>query len=375
VSAESAVDLQVDGSSVRNQLGYLGLVRFFPIGCSAVAVLLAATLVGCGSDTKVKKSKIDSATNTDVVKSFAGIRIVTTVSPITSLVAAVAGGVAGVTAIDGVIPEGTNSHTFEPSPAIAKELSNADLLYMNGLRLEEPTKKLAEANLKAGAQIIELGANAITEDKYIYDSSFPREGGKPNPHLWTNPNLAKVYATQIKDDLVKRLPDNAAVIDANYQALAAKLDQLSDAMKTATATVPGEQRKLLTYHDSFPYFARDFGWTVIGAIQPSEFDEPTPRDVANLIDQVKKEKVVAIFGSEVFPSPVLEQIGKESGATYVDTLRDDDLPGAPGDADHSYLGLMRSDFVTMINALGGDSSALTALDITLSAPDRANYAQ
>lgn len=300
------------------------------------------------------------------------MRIVTTVSPITSLVAAVAGDTA---TIDGVVPEGTNSHTFEPSPSIAKVLSRADVVYMNGLQLEEPTKKLAEANLKSGAEIIELGTRAIRESEYIYDFSFPKAGGKPNPHLWTNPLLAKNYAAQVRDDLSKRMPDRAPMLSANFDALAARIDALSEAMKKATATVPTAQRKLLTYHDSFPYFARDFGWKVVGAIQPSEFDEPTPRDVAALIDQIKKEKVVAIFGSEVFPSPVLEQIGKESGSTYVDTLRDDDLPGAPGDKDHSYLGLMRSDFVTMVNALGGESSALVALDVSLPIRDTAEYAQ
>jgi ABC-type Zn uptake system ZnuABC Zn-binding protein ZnuA len=300
------------------------------------------------------------------------LKVVTTVSPITSLVAAVAGDLVD---IDGVVPEGTNSHTFEPSPNIAAVLSKADVVYMNGLQLEEPTKVLAEANKKAGALIVELGSNAIKETEYIYDFSFPRDGGKPNPHLWTNPILAKQYAGQIRDDLSKRLPDRADVFAANFTLLAEKLDLLTATMKTATATVPAEQRKLLTYHDSFPYFARDFGWKVIGAIQPSEFDEPTPRDVARLIEQIKAEKVVAIFGSEVFPSPVLEQIGKESGATYVDTLRDDDLPGVPGDPDHSYLGLMRNDFVTIIGALGGDPEPLKALDLSLPTPDKANYAQ
>ena len=263
------------------------------------------------------------------------MRIVTTVSPITSLVAAVAGDTA---TIDGVVPEGTNSHTFEPSPSIAKVLSRADVVYMNGLQLEEPTKKLAEANLKSGAEIIELGTRAIRESEYIYDFSFPKAGGKPNPHLWTNPLLAKNYAAQVRDDLSKRVPDRAPMLSANFDALAARIDALSEAMKKATATVPTAQRKLLTYHDSFPYFARDFGWKVVGAIQPSEFDEPTPRDVAALIDQIKKEKVVAIFGSEVFPSPVLEQIGKESGSTYVDTLRDDDLPGANFDGASDFSG-------------------------------------
>ena len=113
---------------------------------------------------------------------------------------------------------------------------------------------------------------------------------------------------------------------------------------TATATVPEEDRKLLTYHDSFPYFAREYGWEVVGAIQPSDFAEPTPQEVAGLIDQIRAEHLPAIFGSEVFPSPVLEQIAAETGATYVDDLRDDDLPGEAGDPDHSYLGLMVFDF-------------------------------
>lgn len=300
------------------------------------------------------------------------LKVVTTVSPITSIVAAVAG---DLVEIAGVVPEGTNSHTFEPSPSIASELADADVVYMNGLQLEEPTRKLAEANMKDGAELVLLGELTISEDQYIFDFSFPEEEGKPNPHLWTNPLLAKRYAELVKGDLSKRLPANAEAFSTNYQLFAAKVDELAAAMRTATETVRVDQRKLLTYHDSFPYFARDFGWTVIGAIQPSEFDEPTPRDVAGLIEQVRKEKVKAIFGSEVFPSPVLEQIGKESGATYVDTLRDDDLPGVPGDPAHSYLGLMRSDFVSMITALGGNAGALDSMDITLPTRDRATYAQ
>ena len=83
----------------------------------------------------------------------------------------------------------------------------------------------------------------------------------------------------------------------------------------------------------------------------------------------------AIFGSEVYPSPVLEQIGRETGATYVDVLRDDDLPGEPGDADHSFLGLMQFDYVTMVEALGGDASALKNLDVADVSPDTAVYPQ
>ena len=81
-----------------------------------------------------------------------------------------------------------------------------------------------------------------------------------------------------------------------------------------------------------------------------------------MIDQVREEQIPAIFGSEVFPSPVLEQIAAEAGATYVDELRDDDLPGEAGDPDHSYLGLMVFDFRTFMGALGGDPSPFEDLD-------------
>jgi ABC-type Zn uptake system ZnuABC Zn-binding protein ZnuA len=113
----------------------------------------------------------------------------------------------------------------------------------------------------------------------------------------------------------------------------------------------------------------------VGAIQPQSFEEPSPKEIANLIDQVKKEGVVAVFGSEVFPSPVLEQIGKEAGVRYVDTLRDDDLLGEPGDSDHSWAALMRSNYITMVTALGGDASALKAIKTDIGLVDKAYYPQ
>jgi ABC-type Zn uptake system ZnuABC Zn-binding protein ZnuA len=299
------------------------------------------------------------------------LQVVTTVSPITSLVAEVAGGLVDVR---GLVPEGADSHTYEPKPSAAKTLASADVVFVNGLRLEDPTKDLAAKNLRRGAEIVELGTQTITPDQEIFDFSFPRAAGKPNPHLWTNPPYAKRYAEIAADVLARRDPADAAAFHANEARLAGKIDELDAAMKTATATLPPERRVLLTYHDAYAYFAEHYGWRVIGAIQVSSFEDPTPQEVAKLIAQIKQEKVPAIFGSEVFPSPVLAEIGKETGVRYVDKLRDDDLPGGPGDADHSWLGLMRSDFVTMVTAMGGDSSALQRLDIS-GGHDTATYPQ
>jgi ABC-type Zn uptake system ZnuABC Zn-binding protein ZnuA len=337
-----------------------------------IKYFVLALLAGCSSAGEVSSTK-GIGCELGAVVNGRPLSIATTVAPITSIVANIAGGTS--TLITGIVPEGTNSHTFEPKPSDAASLESADVIFINGLVLEEPTKDLALANLKESANICELGTEILPVSEYIYDFSFPKEGGKPNPHLWTNPPMAKQYAQVVRDVLVRRDPSNAAIYESNFLAFAQKVDALDQAIKIATATIPEDQRKLLTYHDAYAYFAVTYGYTVIGAIQPSSFDEPTPKEIANLILQVKQLGVIAIFGSEVFPSPVLEQIGIESGVRYVDVLRDDDLVGKPGDPEHSYLGLMRFDFVTIVEALGGDSAALKALDVQDVVKDEAKYPQ
>ena len=94
--------------------------------------------------------------------------------------------------------------------------------------------------------------------------------------------------------------------------------------------------------------------TVVGAIQPANFAEPSPREVARIIDQLRREQVPAIFGSEVFPSKILEKIAREAQVRYVTSLRDDVLPGAPGEPQHSYVGMMTANVTTMVEALGGE---------------------
>jgi ABC-type Zn uptake system ZnuABC Zn-binding protein ZnuA len=289
------------------------------------------------------------------------LEVASTVSPITNLVDNVGG---DRIALTGLVPEGVNSHTYEPAPTDARVLGRARLFFANGLHLEEPLMKLAEANLDEQAEIVKLGDITVSEGERIYDFSFPREAGNPNPHVWTNPIYAKKFVQEIAERLSQTDASNKSYFSRNAEQTIALIDELDAALRQASSTIPPERRKLLTYHDSFPYFAREYGWKVIGAIQPTDFSEPSPRDVAQLIDQIRSEDVKAIFGSEVFPSAVLEQISKETGAAYVDDLRDDDLPGDPGDAEHSYLSLMRFDYVTIIEALGGDPRGLDTLDVT-----------
>jgi ABC-type Zn uptake system ZnuABC Zn-binding protein ZnuA len=330
------------------------------IAGTAMAALLTLTACSSGSSSATGEAADDRPL------------IATTVSPITSIAASVGG---DKVRIEGIVPEGTNSHTFEPAPQVAELLSTADLIFINGLKLEDPTLALAEANKREDAKLVELGTIALPESEYIYDFSFPEEEGKPNPHLWTDPTYAVEYAALIRDEFTALDPDNADYYAANFAAFEAKASELAEAIRIDQQTVPEGALKLVTYHDAYAYFADNFGWQVVGALQPSDFADPNPAEVADLIEQIKAEGVPTIFGSEVFPSAVLQEIGSETGARYEDSLRDDDLPGVPGDADHSWMGLMKYNFATMIRGLGGDPATIEALDISLDAPDNAQYPQ
>ena len=290
------------------------------------------------------------------------LKVVATVSPITSIVENIGG---TRIRLRGVVPEGVNSHSFEPAPSVAAILSNADLVFLNGLFLEEPTLEMASATQKAGSEIVSLGERAIARDQWQFDFSFPRQGGHPNPHLWPDPILALRYAQIVRDKLAEHDPDNADYYAANYDVFDARIAALDAAIIVAVATVPPENRKLLTYHDSWAYFAQRYGMTVIGAVQPSDFSEPSAREVVALIKQIRSQGIPAVFGSNVFPSDVMQTIASESGALYVDGLSDDDLPGSPGDPRHTYIGLEVNNLEIMISSLGGDPAALRDIDTGL----------
>lgn len=314
--------------------------------------LLAALLVGISNLLWVSPAPTSAQTK---------LKVVATVAPITNIVLNVGGNRID---LEGIIAPGVDSHTFEPAPSDAVKLAGADLIVVNGLALEGNTIELAQANLKSGARILELGPNTITRDEWVFDFSFPEEHGDPNPHVWMNPLHALKYAELVRDALVEMDAPNADYYRQNTERFRTRIDALDKAIVATVATIPEQNRKLLTYHDSFAYFAPRYGFQVIGAIQPSDFAEPSPREVAALIDQIRANNIPAIFGSEVFPSTVLEQIGRETGVRYLDTLRDDDPPGEPGSPENTYVGMLQFDVQQLAQALGGSSAPIDGLDPT-----------
>jgi ABC-type Zn uptake system ZnuABC Zn-binding protein ZnuA len=287
--------------------------------------------------------------------------VVASVSPITSIIKNIGGDRIELT---GLVPEGVNSHTFELVPSDVIKVINADLVIINGLGLES---NLEDAALEAQSkypklQILKLAENTITPAQWLFDFSFPKEKGDPNPHLWLNVAYAMKFANLTRDKLSEMDPQNAGYYSENTERYISLLKKLDEGILQAVQTVPPQNRKLLTYHDSWAYFATRYNMTVVGAVQPSDFGEPTPRELARLIDQIKSERIPAIFASEVFPTQVVNQIAKESGAKIVETLSDDVLPGNPEEPRHSYIGMMLENMESMLTPLGGNITSLTDID-------------
>jgi ABC-type Zn uptake system ZnuABC Zn-binding protein ZnuA len=310
------------------------------------------------------------------------LTVVAIVAPIADVVRQVGRGRVEVSSL---VPAGTDAHTYEPRPSDVVTMERADAFVGVGYDLNPAAVRLAEANLPAGAPIVLLGEEALGEDDLIIDdpddhghshgddghshgddaaSEVDDHTHERNPHVWTSIRLTMRMAEYVAEALGDLDPDGVEEYRVNVEDLMQRLGDLDEAVATATATIPEGNRVMVVYHDAWGYFAGDYGLEVVAAVQPSDFAEPSAAEVRAIIDQVRDADVPALFGSEVFPSRVVEAIAGETGADYIGTLSDDALPGRVGDPEHTYEGLMVANARLIVEGLGGDASALDGLPRT-----------
>lgn len=305
-------------------------------------------LSGCGPTPAPEAAERDAAR----------LRVVATVAPLANIVFNVSG---DRVSLHGLVPPGVNSHTFEPTPAEARQLASADIVFLNGLQLEVFVADLIESQRDAETEVVALGDAVLDSAERLFDFSFPESGGAPNPHVWMDPVLVMEYVDVIRATLAAADPAQAAEYQAHADAYVRRLQELDAAIAHAVGTIPAANRKLLTYHDAWAYFARRYGLTVIGAIQPADMAEPSAQELAAIIRQIRAEQVPVVFGSQEFPSSTLETIARETGAAFNDSLTDDVLPGDADAPHHTYVGMMLRNIGIIVSALGGDSAALDAV--------------
>ncbi|MCH8007450.1 MAG: zinc ABC transporter substrate-binding protein [Chloroflexi bacterium] len=234
-------------------------------------------------------------------------------------------------AVAALLPSGADVHTYELPPSRIADVARADIIFLNGLDLEEQVGKIARTN--ASGPVIEL-----TEALPVIDG---------NPHLWLDARLAAGYVERIRDELTNIDPDGRTVYEATAAAYLEELESLDREMQRAIDTIPAEARRLVTFHDAYVYLAQRYGLEVVAVVAPSPGQEPSARDIGELSDAI--EDVPAVFKEPQFNAEVLELVADEQGVRVLNLLSDAYVDGVG-----TYVQLMRFNMNQLVEGLGGD---------------------
>ena len=238
----------------------------------------------------------------------------------------------------------SDAHVYAPAPADAKKVADAKVVIVNGLGYEGWMSRLAKAS---GSK-----APVVVASKGVKERKAPggHGHGGADPHAWQSVANAKVYVANIRDALIAADPAGKAAYEANAAAYLGKLDALDADVKAAVAAIPADRRKIISTHDAFGYFQQAYGVEFIAPQGVSTEAEPSARDVARIVTQVKKQKIPAVFLENIADGRLMERIAHESGARIGGKLYSDALTDAKGDAP-TYLEMMRHNIKQISAAL------------------------
>jgi zinc/manganese transport system substrate-binding protein len=273
------------------------------------------------------------------------LKVVATFSILADLMQNVGGERIAVTTLVG---PNSDAHVYSPSPADARTLAGARVVVVNGLGLEGWLDRLVKASATKAAMVV--ATKGVKTRRTAGGHGHGHGHADVDPHAWQSIANAKVYVANIRDALVTADADGKAAYEANAMAYVAKLDALEKDIKAAVAAIPADRRKIITNHDAFGYFAAAYGITFVSPQGVTTESEPSARDVAKIIGQIKKQKIPAVFLENVTDSRLLRRIGAETGARIGGTLYSDALTDAKGDAP-TYIDMMRHNIKTLSAAL------------------------
>ena len=269
------------------------------------------------------------------------LRAVATFSILGDLVRQVGGDRVTVSTLVG--PD-ADAHGYNPAPGDARTLLEANVVFVNGIGLEGWIDRLIKASgTKAPVVTASKGVTTIAGEERGHDHGI-------DPHAWQSIPNAKLYVANIRDALARIDRDHAAVFAANAAAYLARLDALDKEARTAISAIPPDRRRIITTHDAFGYFAAAYGMTFIAPQGVSSESEASPRDVARIIRQIRKDKIPAVFLENIADPRLMQQIAKESGARIGGKVYSDALSRSDGPAP-TYLDMMTNNLKAFGEAL------------------------
>lgn len=279
--------------------------------------------------------------------------VVATFSILADLVRAVGGDRVAVTSLVG--PD-SDAHAYQPSPADARTLAAAKLVFVNGLGFEGWMNRLIRSSgTRAKVVVASTGIAALKAEEdhdHDHDHDHGHSHGEHDPHAWQNALFVKTYIRRIREALAAADPAGAERYLANADAYLARLDGLDAEIKAAVARIPTERRRLLTTHDAFRYFEKAYGIEFVALRGVASDAEPSARELGRIIRQIKQGRITAIFLENITDPRAVQRIVAETGVKLGGKLYSDAL-SAPGGPAADYLGLMRHN-------IGQISAALTS---------------
>lgn len=241
----------------------------------------------------------------------------------------------------GLVKPNIDPHEYQPTPADLEQLSDAQLILASGKNLEHYLDKLS-ASAAATTQLVKAGDH--------FASLQLEEAGQmvQDPHWWHSVGNVEKATRVVRDALIQIDPPDKAVFTKNADAYLTKLAALDEWVREKVAELPRDKRKLVTSHDAFQYFARDYGFTIHSIEGVSTDQEPSAKQVNDLIDVIRQEGVKAIFLEDKLNPKVSSEITRDTGATIGGTLYADGLGDAPG---NTYEGMIKHNVTTIVDAL------------------------
>jgi zinc/manganese transport system substrate-binding protein len=230
-------------------------------------------------------------------------------------------------------------HVYTPAPADAERIADARLLVVNGLGLEGWLPRLVQSSGSKAAIVTATDGIAPLKNDQTAD-----------PHAWQSVANARIYVANIRDALVTADPADAAAFRANAAGYLEKLDALDREVRSAVAQIPPANRKLITTHNAFGYFAAAYGIEFIAPLGVSTESEASARDIARIITQIRTEKIPAVFLENISDVRLIRRISAETGAKLGGTLFSDSLSDEKGDAP-TYIELVRHNIKALTSAL------------------------
>lgn len=251
----------------------------------------------------------------------------------------------------GILEAGADPHVYEPVPQDSIAFEKADLIFYNGYNLEPGLIKLMNA---AG-----VGAKKVAVGEIASPLEMEYQGQtEPDPHVWGNVENVIIMVNTIRDNLIEISPEDREIFTKNAAKLTQELQQLDSWIEQQIATIPENQRKLVTTHDAFQYYARAYGLEITGTlIGISTEEQPSAQTVSQLADSIRKSQVPAIFAETTINPKLITTVAEEAGVKLAENELYSDSIGAPGSDGDSYIKMLVSNTETIVEALGGKVTA------------------